>query len=98
MEPISADEHLAYTCLILGLFYLFDVWLLGASLGKSIVFGLAIALASLINMGRRWLMRGGLVLTALAFGVWLSVLPEPAQWIDSFHQSFNGIFAKFASR
>ena len=98
MEPMSANERLVYTCVILGFFYLFDVWLLGASLGKSIVIGFAIVIAALINMGRRWLMRGGLVLTALAFGVWLSVLPEPAQWTDFFHQGFNDIFARFASR
>jgi hypothetical protein len=98
MEPMSADERIAYTCIMLGLFYFFDVWLLGASFGKSTVIGLAIVMAALIDMGRRWLMRGGLVLTVLAFGVWLSVLPEPAQWTDFFHQSFNDIFAKFASR
>ena len=87
MEPLSADERLAYTCVMLGVFYFFDVWLLGASFGKSIVIGLAIVIAALINMGRRWLMR-----------VWLSALPEPAQWTDFFHQGVNDVFAKFASR
>jgi hypothetical protein len=39
MEPMSANERLVYT------------WLLGASLGKSIVIGFAIVIAALINMG-----------------------------------------------
>jgi hypothetical protein len=78
---MTAGERLILTSGWNGLVVFVGLLVLDAGLMKTVVITLFVLVSCLLDFGRRWLMRGGVVIALITIAVTLG-FPPPAQWLD----------------
>jgi hypothetical protein len=81
MQP---DDRLVVLYVWNGLVVFASLLFLTGELFKSALVAIFVLVSTLLEFGQLWLLRGGLLVSAVALLVYVGLIPHPSQWSDSF--------------
>jgi hypothetical protein len=81
---LEEDDRPALLWLWNALVVFASLFLLTGAPFKSVLVAVFVWVSCALGYGRRWLLRGGLTLAALAFSVFVGWLPPPEKWGSTF--------------
>jgi hypothetical protein len=79
---MSQGERTAAMCGWCALVVFISVFYFTGGFVKSTIAAIFVLVSGAIGFGRRWILRGGFLVSVLALAVYLRALPHPEEWTN----------------